>query len=108
MYVYICVYESKMHIILGPSIFDAQEKILLEQEMATALRAKDYRKAVMLAFELKQPFRLLQVIDEVITQREDQELLDSIVARFTDEQVCFQTITVLSCFILFVAFCSLG
>jgi hypothetical protein len=76
---------------LSSQIVALQEKILLEQEMATALRSKDYRKAVMLAFELKQPFRLLQVIDEIISQGDEREVLDEIVARFTDEQVhaCF-------------------
>lgn len=67
---------------------ESEGKILLEQDMTNALRAKDYKKAVMLAFELKKPYQLLKVINEIIAQGDEMETLDSVVSTFTDEQVC--------------------
>ena len=45
-----------------------QEKVLKEQEMMNALRSKDFFRAAVLAFELKQPFRLLQVDHDSISR----------------------------------------
>lgn len=67
---------------------ESEGKILLEQDMTNALRAKDYKKAVMLAFELKKPYQLLKVINEIIGQGDEMQTLDSVVSTFTDEQVC--------------------
>ena len=51
-----------------------------------ALRAKDFRKAAILAFELEQPYRLLQVVQEIMAL-EQMEMLDEIVGAFKPEQL---------------------
>ncbi|KAL2610086.1 hypothetical protein R1flu_028659 [Riccia fluitans] len=47
-----------------------EEEALKDQELANALRDTDYIKAVELAFELKRPYRLLNVFEE-INRKED-------------------------------------
>lgn len=42
-----------------------EEEALKDQDLANALKDTDYVKAVQLAFELKRPFRLLHVFEEV-------------------------------------------
>ncbi|EKX52194.1 hypothetical protein GUITHDRAFT_42081, partial [Guillardia theta CCMP2712] len=41
---------------------EQEENLVLEQQMMNALRAKDYKLAALLAFRLKKPFHLLQVL----------------------------------------------
>eukprot|EP00287_Rhodomonas_sp_CCMP768_P020707 CAMPEP_0202820312 /NCGR_PEP_ID=MMETSP1389-20130828/9647_1 /ASSEMBLY_ACC=CAM_ASM_000865 /TAXON_ID=302021 /ORGANISM="Rhodomonas sp., Strain CCMP768" /LENGTH=265 /DNA_ID=CAMNT_0049492973 /DNA_START=1 /DNA_END=795 /DNA_ORIENTATION=- len=65
---------------------ESEEKLLLEQDLANALRAKDYRRAAMLAFQLKQPFRLLRVVQDVL-QLEDKTALAQLVTSFTPDQL---------------------
>ena len=43
----------------------------------------------MLAFELKQPFRLLKVVQEML-QLGENAALNALVASFTSEQVCLK------------------
>ncbi|KAL3678389.1 hypothetical protein R1sor_021345 [Riccia sorocarpa] len=42
-----------------------EEEALKDQELANALRETNYTKAVQLAFELKRPYRLLNVFEEI-------------------------------------------
>lgn len=42
-----------------------EEEALKDQDLANALKETNYVKAVQLAFELKRPYRLLNVFEEV-------------------------------------------
>jgi U3 small nucleolar RNA-associated protein 13 len=56
-----------------------------EQNLANSLRSKDYRKALRIAFHLEKPARILQILEQIIT--EDDAQLRPLVADFTYDQV---------------------
>ncbi|KAF0696149.1 Aste57867_13065 [Aphanomyces stellatus] len=44
---------------------ESDDKVLKEQELMNCLRANDYMSAVRLAFEIKHPFRLMQILRDI-------------------------------------------
>ncbi|KAK9810337.1 hypothetical protein WJX72_008955 [[Myrmecia] bisecta] len=69
----------------------AQEKeaVLKQQELSNALQAEDYGAAARLAFQLKQPGRLLAVVTSTTDQGgvEAERILANLVAAFTPEEL---------------------
>ena len=68
---------------------DSEERLALEQELSNALRAKDVRKAALLALRLNQPLRLLGVVKDVLLAggEEAPKILSDVAGALNFEQV---------------------
>ncbi|KAI9203824.1 WD40-repeat-containing domain protein [Polychytrium aggregatum] len=52
-----------------------ENKVLKEQDLSNFLLKKDYRNAVLLALELRQPMRLLKIFSQLIEAKDDSDSL---------------------------------
>ncbi|CAM6091154.1 unnamed protein product [Calypogeia fissa] len=64
-----------------------EEEALKDQDLANALKDTDYVKAVQLAFELKRPFRLLHVFEEVFRAGGARSQMQTILQGLGREQI---------------------
>lgn len=66
---------------------DSEERLALEQELSNALRAKDVRKAALLALRLQHPARLLLVIKDVLMGIDAEAVLKDVAAALDLQQL---------------------
>jgi len=66
---------------------DTEQRLALEQELSNALRAKDVRKAALLALRLEHPGRLLHVVKDVLLEGNSEAVLKDVSTALSLEQV---------------------
>ena len=66
---------------------DSDERIALEQELSNAIRAKDVRKAALLALRLQHPARLLGIVRDVLMGDDAERMLRDVAGALNYEQL---------------------
>jgi len=66
---------------------DTEQRLALEQELSNALRAKDVRKAALLALRLEHPARLLHVVKDVLMEGNSEAVLKDVSTALSLQQV---------------------
>ena len=66
---------------------DTEQRLAMEQELSNALRAKDVRKAALLALRLQHPARLLLIVKDVLMSAAPEPVLKDVAAALDKEQL---------------------
>lgn len=66
---------------------DSEQRLAMEQELSNALRAKDVRKAALLALRLEHPARLLVIVKDVLMSARPEHVLKDVAAALNAQQV---------------------
>eukprot|EP01114_Cavostelium_apophysatum_P021718 TRINITY_DN7651_c0_g1_i2.p1 TRINITY_DN7651_c0_g1~~TRINITY_DN7651_c0_g1_i2.p1 ORF type:complete len:878 (-),score=259.44 TRINITY_DN7651_c0_g1_i2:6-2639(-) len=79
------IWEDCTAAILEEQLQASENRILQEQELANCIYSKNYKRAIELAFELGQPFKLLTIFEQVVAGR--SEVIDEVIRGFTPKQL---------------------
>ncbi|KAK3588773.1 hypothetical protein CHS0354_003009 [Potamilus streckersoni] len=83
----IAVWEDVSQKELDESLKKREEFILQEQELSNLIQQKKYLKALSLAITLEQPFRVLTIIKEVLTETDGRDKLETTLGKLRQDQI---------------------